>query len=204
MLQGISQGDPLGSAAYAKDNPGLEPPIDTLNIRLIRVAPFDLLARKPDTECFAASIHDIEKALISKRVQVLAASMRDIEKALAPKKIIDPAKLLPKEYYDFLDVFSQEAADTLPPHRSSDHKIKFVQGKEPTYGPLYGISQDELRVLKKFLDENLAKGFIRPSNSPYTSLILFARKPNGGLRLYVDYRALNAITVKNRYPLPLV
>ena len=140
MLQGISQGDPLGSAAYAKDNPGLEPPIDTLNIRLIRVAPFDLLARKPDTECFAASIHDIEKALILKRVQVLAASIRDIEKALAPKKIIDPAKLLPKEYHDFLDVFSQEAADTLPPHRSSDYKIKFVQGKEPTYGPLYGIS----------------------------------------------------------------
>ena len=52
--------------------------------------------------------------------------MRDIEKALAPKKIIDPAKLLPKEYHDFLDVFSQEAADTLPPYRSSDYKIKFV------------------------------------------------------------------------------
>ena len=106
MLQGISQGDPLGSAVYAKDNPGLEPPIDTLNIRLIRVAPFDLLARKPDTECFATSIHDIEKALILKRVQVLVASIRDIEKALAPKKIIDPAKLLSKEYHDFLDVFS--------------------------------------------------------------------------------------------------
>ena len=126
LLQGISQGDPLGSAAYAKDNLGPEPPIDTLNIRLIRVAPFDLLARKPDTECFAASIHDIEKALASKRVQVLAASIRDIEKALAPKKIIDPAKLLSKEYHDFLNVFSQEVADTLPPHRSSDHKIKFV------------------------------------------------------------------------------
>ena len=80
--------------------------MDTLNIRLIRVAPFDLLARKPDIEYFTASIYDIEKALASKRVQVLAASIRDIEKALAPKKVIDPAKLLPKEYHDFLNVFS--------------------------------------------------------------------------------------------------
>ena len=64
--------------------------------------------------------------------------------------------------------------------------------------------RDKLLVLKKFLEENLKKGFIRPSTSPYASSVLFARKPGGGLRFYVDYRALNAITVKNRYPLPLL
>ena len=130
--------------------------------------------------------------------------MRDIEKALAPKKYIDPATVLPPEYHDFLDVFSQEAADTLPPHRACDHKIQFMKGKEPGYSPLYGMSQDELKVLKKFLKDNLKKGFIRLSSSSCASPILFAKKPNSGLRLYVDYRALNVITIKNRYPLPLI
>lgn len=66
------------------------------------------------------------------------------------------------------------------------------------------MSLDELRVLRKFLDDNLAKGFIRPSSSPAASPVLFAKKPGGGLRFCVDYRALNALTIKNRYPLPLL
>ena len=77
-------------------------------------------------ECFAASIHDIEKALVTKKVQLLKASIGDVEKALTPKKVVDPARILPKEYYDFLNIFLQEVADTLLPHRSSDYKIKFV------------------------------------------------------------------------------
>lgn len=66
------------------------------------------------------------------------------------------------------------------------------------------MSRDELLVLKKYLEENLAKGFIRVSSSPAATPILFVRKPGGGLRLYVDYRGLNNITIKNRYPLPLI
>jgi hypothetical protein len=66
------------------------------------------------------------------------------------------------------------------------------------------MSEDELRVLRKFLKENLEKGFIRTSTSPAASLVLFAKKPGGGLRFCVDYRGLNAITIKNRYPLPLI
>jgi hypothetical protein len=66
------------------------------------------------------------------------------------------------------------------------------------------MSEDELLVLRKFLQENLDKGFIRASTSPAASPVLFARKPGGGLRFCVDYRGLNAITIKNRYPLPLI
>ena len=156
-----------------------------LEIRLIGAAPFAHVAKQPGIELFSAT-------------------MRDIEKALAPKTRTDPATILPLEYHDYLSVFSQSEADKLPSHRPCDHKIELQPGKEPSYGPLYNMSQDELKVLKKFLDENLAKGFIRPSTSPAASPVLFARKPGGGLRLCVDYRALNAITVKNRYPLPLI
>jgi hypothetical protein len=66
------------------------------------------------------------------------------------------------------------------------------------------MSINELKVLRKYLRENLAKGFIRPSSSPVSSPVIFVKKPGGGLRFCVDYRKLNEITIKNRYPLPLI
>jgi hypothetical protein len=66
------------------------------------------------------------------------------------------------------------------------------------------MSLDELKVLRKYLNNNLAKEFIRPSSFPAAAPILFVRKPGKDLRLCVNYRGLNAITIKNRYPLPLV
>ena len=59
-------------------------------------------------------------------------------------------------------------------------------------------------ILKKYLLENLDKGFIEPSQAPYSSPVLFVKKPNGGLRFCIDFRKLNAITRKDRYPLPLI
>jgi hypothetical protein len=79
-----------------------------------------------------------------------------------------------------------------------------VEGAKPPFGPLYGMSRDELLVLKKYLEENLPKGFIRPSKSSAVFLVIFIKKPSGGLRLCVDYRGLNRMIVKNRYPIPLV
>ncbi|OAQ57620.2 retrovirus polyprotein [Pochonia chlamydosporia 170] len=132
------------------------------------------------------------------------ASLADIHKALEPKALIDPATIVPKHYHENLKVFDQAEADKLPPHRDCDHEIKLQPGTTPPHGPLYGMSEDELIVLRKFLQENLDKGFIRASTSPAASPVLFAKKPGGGLRFCVDYRALNAITIKNRYPLPLI
>ena len=66
------------------------------------------------------------------------------------------------------------------------------------------MSRDELQALKEWLTENLNKGFIRPSSSPVASPVLFVKKPGGGLRLYIDYRAINELTIKDRYPLLLI
>jgi len=66
------------------------------------------------------------------------------------------------------------------------------------------MSRDELLVLKKYLEDHLKKGFVRASSSPISSPVLFVKKPGGGLRLCVDYRALNALSTKNQYPLPLI
>ena len=111
---------------------------------------------------------------------------------------------LPIEYSDFVDVFSKESSKKLPPHRPYDHRIPLLPDSQPPFGPIYPLSEIELKELKSNLKENLDHGFICPSSSPAGAPILFVKKKDGSLRLVVDYRGLNKITIKNRYPLPLI
>lgn len=111
---------------------------------------------------------------------------------------------VPPEYHKYADVFSKKRADQLPPHRPYDHHIPLEDGKQPPFGPIYSLSEPERLALQEYLSENLAKGFICPSESPAASPILFVKKKDSSLRLCVDYRGLNKITIKNRYPLPLI
>jgi hypothetical protein len=149
--------------------------------------------------------------------QVFAISMADIDKALAKLEKKDPMKdivkidrKLPAELNDLKDNFLDDEANSVPPHRpGKDHAINLVkdeQGREAAapWGPLYQMSREELLVLRKTLTDLLDKGWIRASSSPAASPVLFTRKPGGGLRLCVDYRALNALTRQDRYPLPLI
>ena len=111
----------------------------------------------------------------------------------------------PEEYRKKWGHLFQEGEDAhtaLPRHQPWDYEIVLAGDKQPTFGPIYALSEKELKVLRQYLDENLKKGFIRESKSPAGYLILFAPKKDGTLRLCVDYRRLNDITIKNRYPLP--
>lgn len=110
----------------------------------------------------------------------------------------------PPEHSAFASVFSTEEVDNLPPHRPCDIQITLLPGATPPFGPIYPLSPSETRELKEYLTLNLAKGYIRPSTSSAASPILFVKKPSGGLRPVVDYRKLNALTIKNKYPLPLI
>ena len=107
-------------------------------------------------------------------------------------------------YKDYADIFSEEKIHALPEHSKYDHKIELEPGNTPPFGPIYPLSESKLRVLRKYLDEMLASGKIVRSTSPATAQILFIPKPDGTLRLCIDYRGLNKITIKNRYPLPLM
>jgi hypothetical protein len=122
----------------------------------------------------------------------------------SPDYIATLMKVVPSEYHDHLAAFSKRKADTLPPHRPYDLSIDLEDGKKPPFGPLYSLSELELKALSDWLEDNLSKGFIRASQSPAGAPILFVKKKDGSLRLCVDYRALNNITIKNRYPLPLI
>ena len=105
----------------------------------------------------------------------------------------------------YRDFFDYRKATQLPlRHTTTDHAIELKPGTEPPYMRTYNISPAELKALDEYINEALAKGWIRESQSPAGAPILFVPKKSGELRLCVDYRGLNAITIKNRYPLPLI
>jgi hypothetical protein len=112
---------------------------------------------------------------------------------------------LPKEYQEFTRLFSDEAADRFPPAREWDHAIDLKPGAPNALDcKIYPMTRSEDTALEKFLDEMVAKGYIRPSKSPYASPFFFVKKKDGKLRPVQDYRRLNSHTVRNRYPLPLI
>ncbi|RPD68019.1 DNA/RNA polymerase, partial [Lentinus tigrinus ALCF2SS1-7] len=112
---------------------------------------------------------------------------------------------VPEKYHDLASVFSPVEVDQLPPHRPGfDAAIELEDGKSPPFGPLYHLSQQEREVLFNYVETNLRKGFICRSSSAAASPVLFVRKKEVFPDVCVDYRGLNAITKKNRYPLPLI
>ena len=111
---------------------------------------------------------------------------------------------VPIQYRDIATVFSKKEADKLPPHRLTDCKIVLEKDASLHYGPIYKLTEEENEALKKYIEENLKKGFIRTSESPAGYPVLFQRKKDGSLRLCVDYKKLNAVTIRNSYPLPLI
>ncbi len=111
---------------------------------------------------------------------------------------------IPGEYHDLATAFSKTKASQLPPHRSCDCAIDLLPGSQPPKGRVFPLSQPESEAMKTYIEEELAKGFIRPSISPASAGFFFVKKKDGGLRPCIDYRGLNDISVKFRYPLPLV
>ena len=104
---------------------------------------------------------------------------------------------------EFQDVFPVELPG-LPPDRDVEFTIKLLPGTDPISVAPYRMALTELRELKTQLQELLEKGYIRPSISPWGALVLFVKKKDGALRLCIDYRQLNRVTIKNKYPLPRV
>jgi hypothetical protein len=91
----------------------------------------------------------------------------------------------------------------MPPERKVEFAIELILGTAPISKRAYRVSGLELVELKKQIDELLEKGYIRPSTSPWTAPVLFVEK-DGTKRMCIDYRALNEVTVKNKYPLPRI
>jgi len=117
----------------------------------------------------------------------------------------NPLEAVPMEFRQYLGIMGKEAADALPEYRPYDCKIDLQEGSTVPWGPIYPLSEEELRTIREWLTEMERMGKIKRSTSPAGSPILFMPKPHGrGLRLCADYQALNRITIPNPYPLPLM
>ncbi|KAI3797412.1 hypothetical protein L1987_32669 [Smallanthus sonchifolius] len=104
---------------------------------------------------------------------------------------------------EFLEVFPEDLPG-LPPHRQVEFQIDLAPGAAPIARAPYRLAPSELQELSTQLQELLDKGFIRPSSSPWGAPVLFVKKKDGTFRMCIDYRELNKVTIKNRYPLPRI
>jgi hypothetical protein len=175
-------------------------------IHLIRAAPF---ARYVNNGATAYQVHirpiDKLQAESSEAIRNASTSSEPKQKEPNPGETEEELfkKIVPECYHNFADVFSEQEAKTLPPHQDYDLKIETEDNKDPLLGKIYPMSATELKALKDYIDEMMGKGFICNSSSPLGAPVLFVKKKNGSLRLCVDYRGLNKVTIKNCYPLPL-
>ena len=170
----------------------------TSRVELIRKKEFVAAVLDPEHEIFVVHVAALtvnlgDEVHPSKRAQI------------AHLKADEPPTEIPRKYADVADVFLSKLAAELPKHTGiNDHAIELVDDWQPPYGPIYSLGPVELETLKAYIENNLASGFIRPFKSPTGALILFDKKSDGSLRLCVDYRGFNNLTIKNWYPLPLV
>jgi hypothetical protein len=157
----------------------------------------------PWFKTFNPSINWSTNCLKGEDIIIETAGFRSKTKPLAP--IINPSvpsdqlqmqELIPEQYHHHWRVFSEEAAQQFPPSHLDDHAIELKPGAPAKLDcKLYRQTEAELKALKTYIDESLAKGYIIETNSPYASPVFFHAKSDSKLRPIVDYRALNAWTM---------
>jgi len=145
----------------------------------------------------------IQQAIAKERLRAIIRSLQ-VKQAkwdIPPEEL----KTIPQEYCHHLKVFSEKAASWLPPDCPWNHAIELKPNAPASIrGRIYPLTQLENEALKKHVDEQLAKGYIPPSKSPYAAPFFFIKKKSSELRPIYDYRELNKWTIRNHYLLPLI
>ncbi|KAH9263088.1 hypothetical protein BASA83_013587 [Batrachochytrium salamandrivorans] len=154
---------------------------------------------KPPRTSDISPKHSIPEPEISDQTSDSAADS-DIDLSLFKDPSMD-LDLGVKSQLQFPTVLQKSKADILPSHRSFDCTINLSSSAEPSYGRIYQLTREEDKVMQEWISENLAKGFIRNSSSPYGAPCFFVKQKDK-LRLCMDYRGLNKQTVKDRNPIP--
>ena len=147
-------------------------------------------------------IHAVKKEL--DRNNYLAKFKEQLRQKKKDEATKDRMTNVPQEYRKYTKLYAENPEGGIPEHSQWDHEIKLIDGKNPTFHRIYNLTETQLETLREYLQENLDKGYIRESTSSAGYPVMFVPKKNGKLRLVVDYRQLNDITVKDRTPLPLI
>ena len=163
-------------------------PKKPLRITLINAAAYSHASKLEGSECFHLQISLPKVTGHSATTSEIPVNMSTV----------------PKDYHDFMDIFSKSKAGKLADHQPNDLKITLDESTSLSYGQIYSLSQAELATLHKFIDKNLATGLIHPSCSPHGAPVLFIQTKDGSLWLCVDFWGLNWISKKDQYPLLLI
>ncbi|CAI7769800.1 unnamed protein product [Closterium sp. NIES-53] len=146
------------------------------------------------------------KRAVAAGADVYAVGIRIVEEADKPSDFQKLLVAVPSELQELLKrfpgIFPDDLPEGLPPQRAHNHRIELEPGAQPTVQRQFRLTQPELVELRMQLDYLLEKKIIQPSSSPFAAPILFTPKKDGGFRMCIDYRALNRVTVKSRYPIP--
>ncbi len=171
------------------------------NIAMIEAATYRMLVKRSDVKIFAVIVLKIDRLITTVENKPEEVNLHELSHA----EVLEQVKVkLFSEYHDYLDVFDRAMVDQLSLHCFYDHKIELIDEETFSRSRLYQMFDHKLQKVKKYLIEHLNKEFIFFSFASYVSLILFAEKKDESLRFCVDYRKLNALTKRNRYPLPLI
>jgi hypothetical protein len=143
------------------------------------------------------------KAQTATKIMEINKTTLTSEWAIAAKK--DHTNNIPPQYQEYADVFSEEKAKRFPPSRDEDHEIKFTEDVPKFFkNHVYSMPKEQTTFLRSWINEELEKGFIRPSKSQYPSPTFLIKKKNNDYRVVQDYQQLNKYTVPDRHPLPLI
>ncbi len=124
---------------------------------------------------------------------------------IAYLKVCEALIKVANEYDDLADIFSPKLTVELSKYtRINNHAIELVDDQQLPYSPIYSLGLMKLKILKIYIENNLANGFIRPSKTSAQTSILFNKQPDKSLWLCIDYQDFNNLTIKNQYPLLLV
>ena len=195
----------IADAPQLRGNQQLEICVSTPNRRIklviIKAAAFDKnYHRREITGIF--TIYEINSEINRRKLTGTQYNDRILKDNLILRELL--YNTLPPFLRDYMDFFLKKASNKLPLNRKFDHRITLLEDLDTKYSPLYKISTPELEEVRRYILKNIDKGFIILNDSPFTSLILFIKKKDGSLRFCVDYRKLNIISKKDRYPLPLI
>ena len=180
-------------------------------VQLVNPKKFVIAALDADSETFVVhvAIRECEEMAMDpdKKAQIEAQSGAQIQDgAQIGALLFDKAPTeIPAKYSNYSNVFlAENAAELLENTGINEHAIELKEGKQPSFRLIYSLGPVELETMKTYIETNLANGFICSSKSPVGASILFDRKPDGSLYLYIYYWDLNNITIKNQYPLLLI
>ena len=185
----------LGHDWLKKHNPNID--WTTSDVRLSHCPP---KCKSLMDMCFAKLVLDNE----SQETWIQALKNHESKGDIDESTLEEAQKLVPCEYWDYLDVFLKLKSEHMLLRKPWDHGIDLKEDFPPKKGQLIPLSVDEQREVEAFLDDQLSKGYIRPSNSHQTTPVFFVPKKDGKKCMVQGYQYLNEWTIKNNYPLPLI